>query len=93
MIVLEFWPDYGSGPLWTEDGKAADLRSLGLPGELVGELQEWNAAYGEEKVPIDGDGDPLWLDEGVRLLNFVRVALGNTYEVVVTEPWWEADSS
>jgi hypothetical protein len=91
VTVLEFWPDYGSGPLWTEEGQAANLRSLGLPEEVVKQLQDWNTAYGEEKIPIDGHGDPVWLAEGVRLLNRVRNALGRAFEVVVTGPWWEAD--
>ncbi len=38
MAFLEFWPDYDAGPLWAEDGKAVDLRSLGLPRELIDEL-------------------------------------------------------
>jgi hypothetical protein len=35
MTPLEIWPDHGDGPLWAEDGKAADLRSLGLRSELI----------------------------------------------------------
>ena len=91
MTVLEFWPDYGSGPLWTEEGQSVDPRSLGLAEELVEQLQEWNGAYAEAKIPTEGHGDPAWLAEGVQLFNRVRTALGPAFEVVVTEPWWEAD--
>lgn len=28
MTPLEFWPDYGPGPLWTKEGKPADLGAL-----------------------------------------------------------------
>ena len=81
-------PDYGSGPLWTEGGKPADLTSLEVDPDLVEKLVAWNAAYEEDKVPIDGPGDSAWLQEGRQLLMEVRDALGNDYRVVVTEPWW-----
>ncbi len=29
--VLEFWPEYDSGPFWTERGESVDLASVGLP--------------------------------------------------------------
>ena len=90
-MLLEFWPDYGSGPLWTEDGKVADLRSLDLPGELIEELESWNGRYAESKIPVDGNGDRAWLAEGRRLLGCTRDALGPDFEVVVTEPWWGDD--
>lgn len=64
MRLLEFWPDYGPGPLWTEDGKPADLRSLGLPSELVEELEFWNGRYAEEKLPVDGNGIVLGWAKG-----------------------------
>lgn len=91
MMMLEFWPDYGSGPLWTEDGKAADLRSLGLPEELAEQLTVWNSQYAEDKVPLEGSGDSAWLGEGVSLLRRTRDALGSDFQVVVTEPWWGED--
>lgn len=91
MRLLEFWPDYGPGPLWTEDGKPADLRSLALPSELVEELEFWNAQYAEEKIPVDGNGDSAWLGEGRSLLRRTRDALASDFEVVVTEPWWGED--
>ena len=91
MRFVEFWPDYGSGPLWTEDGKAADLRSLGLPSELVAQLEVWNGQYAEDKIPIEGEGDSGWLGEGISLLRRTRAALGSDVHVVVTEPWWGED--
>ncbi len=45
LPVLEFWPDYGPGPLWLGNGKAADLDSLGLSIDLVARLRAYNAAY------------------------------------------------
>lgn len=88
MTVLEFWPDYGPGPLWTEDGKPFDLTTLDVARGLVESVAAWNAAYLEDKVPIDAPGDAAWLREGRRLLHEIRIALGNEYRVVVTEPWW-----
>ena len=87
MNVLEFWPDYGPGPLWA-DGKPVDLASLGLDRDLVVEVVAWNASYEESKVPIEGTGDAAWLLEGKRLLDAIRDALSREYRVVVTEPWW-----
>ena len=88
MTVLEFWPDYGPGPLWTDDGQPVDLSSLGLSRDLVERVAAWNAAYEETKVPIEGTGDDGWLSEGKRLLGAIRDAVGSEYQVVVTEPWW-----
>jgi len=90
VTLLEFWPDYGPGPLWTADGKAADLGSLGLPSELVAELASWNDQYTEAKIPVEGTGDDSWLGEGRNLLRRTRVALGSDFDVVATEPWWDA---
>jgi hypothetical protein len=28
-ILLEFWPEYGDGPLWSEDGESVEPASLG----------------------------------------------------------------
>lgn len=88
MTVLEFWPDYGPGPLWTADGEAVDVASLGLSADLAQRLAAWHSNYAEDRVPIEGDGDPVWLAEGVALLRDVRAELGVDYAVVVTEPWW-----
>lgn len=86
--LLEFWPDYGSGPLWTEDGKPVHPRALGLSNLLAERLANWNARYGENRLPIEGDGDAAWLDEGIALLRDVRGELGPEYKVAATEPWW-----
>ena len=88
LPVLEFWPDYGPGPLWLGNGKAADLDSLGLSIDLVARLRAYNAAYGEDRLPSDGRGDPYYLEEGKNLLAEAREALAGRYRVVVTEPWW-----
>lgn len=91
MTVLEFWPDHGPGPLWTDDGKPANLTSLGMDQHLVEQVTAWNAAYEENKVPIESAGDAAWLREGRRLLHEIRAALGAKYRVVVTEPRWGED--
>ena len=91
MTQLEFWPDYGAGPLWTEDGKAADLGRLGPPDQLIERLTVWNGQYAEEKVPLEGSGDTEWLSNGVALLRWTREVLGSTVQIVVTEPWWGED--
>jgi hypothetical protein len=88
VTVLEFWPDYGPGPVWTDDGRPVDLGHLGVDPDLVAEVAAWNDAYGEDKVPIESHGDSAWLGEGRRLLHEIRAALGAEYRVVVTEPWW-----
>ena len=88
VTLLEFWPDYGAGPLWTETGQPADLAALGLDPALVGEASAWNSEYAEDKVPIEGHGDEAWLTKGRDLLMRLRAGLGPDYEVVVTEPWW-----
>lgn len=87
MQEFEFWPDYGPGPVWAS-GVAVPLDDLGLPDDLAAQLRAWNARYEEDKLPIDESGDGEWLDEGRRLLDALRTALGSTTTVVVTEPWW-----
>ncbi|WP_416430459.1 hypothetical protein [Paenarthrobacter nicotinovorans] len=88
MMRLEFWPDYGPGPLWSDEGNAVDLGSLGISPELAEQVRFWNSQYGEGRIPIDGPGDIEWLAEGVGLLRQLRADLGNGVDVVVTEPWW-----
>lgn len=86
--VLEWWPDYGHTPLVGDGGVAAPLNSLGLDESLCERLARWGNEYAEDKLPIDGAGDPAWIAEGVALLAEVRKAVSGRYEVVVTEPWW-----
>lgn len=88
MSLIEFWPDYGQGPLWSPDGTPVDPASLGLPDDLVQQLSLWNGSYDDDKLPIEGAGDPAWLAEGRLLLQHVRAAVGPAVRVVVTEPWW-----
>ncbi|MBM9477735.1 hypothetical protein JL107_14885 [Nakamurella flavida] len=88
MTDLEFWPDHGPGPLWI-GGAPADLDALGLPAALVDRLRTWNAGYAEDRLPVDGPGDPHYLGTGVRLLHDVRAALTGRFRVGVTEPWWD----
>lgn len=88
-MVLEFWPEYGSGPLWSDDGKHVDLRSLDLGVDVIEELEAWNSQYAENKIPLESLGDARWLNEGRHLLRRTREALKPDYQVVVTEPWWD----
>ena len=90
VSTLEFWPDYGPGPLWA-DGKPVNPSSLDIPRDLAARVTAWNSSYAEAKVPLEGPGDPAWIREGSGVLAEIRAALGSEYEVVVTEPWWGED--
>jgi hypothetical protein len=87
MTPIEFWPDYGPGPLWL-DGRAIEPESLGILEALAIRLRRWNDGYEESKIPIDGNGDTAWLTEGAELLRATREALAPGVDVVATEPWW-----
>jgi hypothetical protein len=89
-LTLEWWPDYGGGPLWHMSGRGgqhADSRALGLPQDLAGRLAVWNQEYAEDKLPVGGDGDCDWLEQGRQLLAEVRQCLAGRFEIAVTEPW------
>jgi hypothetical protein len=89
--TLEWWPDYGCGPLWKASGRGgrhADPGALGLPLELGARLAAWNGDYAEDKLPMAGGGDREWLEQGAGLLAEVRRFLAGRYDVVVAEPWW-----
>lgn len=88
LELLEFWPDYGHGPLWWRRGTPADLDALGLPGDLTQRLKMFNDAYEEQRLPVNGAGDAASLTAGGHLLFEVREALAGRFRVVVTEPWW-----
>lgn len=86
LIEVEFWPEYHAGPLW-RDGAPVEVADL-VSGDLADRLGVWNDAYADEKLPIDGHGDPAWMAQGTMLLAEVRAALAATHVVVVDEPWW-----
>ena len=91
MERLEWWPDYDRAPLWLRTGRGgtpANLPALGLDPELESQIVAWGALYTDDKLPVDGPGDPQWMATGVDLLARVRTALAGSYEVIVTEPWW-----
>ncbi|WP_460666356.1 hypothetical protein [Kribbella swartbergensis] len=90
--TLEFWPDYGQGPLWDEQGRAVNLDELDLPPALVERIRNWHGRYEEDRLPIDGPGDSGWLSEGLELLSSIRSSLTDI-RVVVTEPWWDETDS
>ncbi len=88
---LEWWPDYGSGPLWEPSGRGGvpvEPSSLNLGSDLADRLARWNAEYAEDKLPTEGGGDGDWIGRGVRLLAKVRHQLAGRFEVSTTEPWW-----
>jgi hypothetical protein len=90
--ALEWWPDYGSGPLWKKSGRGGehvDASSLGLPTELVARLTAWNASYTADKLPLGGDGDSAWISQGIELLAKVRRHLSGRFEIIAAEPWWQ----
>jgi hypothetical protein len=89
--TLEWWPDYGTGPLFLRDGPGGEhvpLESLDLSPDLSERLATWTADYREDKLPIDGAGDPVWIETGRELLGQARVELEGRFLIVVTEPWW-----
>lgn len=92
LPALEFWPDYGDGPLWS-GGDPVDLDTVGLAADLTARLTAFNEAYQEGRLPLDGPGDRSYLAEGERLLHAVRQALFGRYRVLVTEPWWGKEPS
>lgn len=61
-------------------GQVGGARIVGL-GDLAGYSSEG-------KLPLTGEGDPGWLEEGMRLLAEVRRCLAGRFNVVVSEPWW-----
>ena len=90
--VMEFWPDYGPGPLWV-GGRAEAPESLGLEPALASALERWNEEYDEALMPVEGTGDSGYIATGVALLARVRQALAGRFRVVVTEPWWGEEPS
>jgi hypothetical protein len=93
--TLEWWPDYGGGPLWQASGRGGqqvDSGALELPLDLAARLAAWNQRYAEDKLPTTGGGDPEWLEQGIRLLAEVRRCLAGRFDVAVSEPWWEEES-
>ncbi len=91
-VVLEFWPEEKSGPLFTADGTTADLSALPISEDLRSALNAWNNEYDDSKLPFE-QNDTTWLERGVTLLSEIRSALGENYDVVVTEPWWGEEPS
>ena len=89
---LEFWPEQGAGPLWDTRGREVDPVTLGLPSGLVERLTAFTAAYAEDRLPIDGPGDPAYLALGAQLLADVRAALDGRFCVDATEPWFTPPS-
>jgi hypothetical protein len=91
--TLEWWPDYGGGPLWKVSGRGgqqADSGALDLPPDLAARLAAWNQRYAEDKLPITGNGDPEWLEQGVSGCSQKSVAARRADSTsVISEPWGE----
>ncbi len=66
--TLEFWPDYGSGPLWTATGDLVSLEELGLPTDLATRLAAWNSRNEEGLLPLEGPGTRHASQRGRELL-------------------------
>lgn len=47
--VVEFWPEYNGGPLWSDDGNSIDLASLPLSDGLRSRLLAWQPARADAK--------------------------------------------
>jgi hypothetical protein len=90
--IVEFWPEYNGGPLWSDDGKSVDLAALPLSHDLRSRLMAWNARYDDSKLPFETN-DAAWLAEGKALLAETRHAVNDSITVVVTEPWWDEEPS
>lgn len=90
-VVLEWWPEADGSLLWSTAGRGGDrveLESLPLAPALVARVRAWVGEYDEDNLPIEGPGDRAWLEAGTELLRETRVALGEDYRIIVTEPWW-----
>jgi hypothetical protein len=92
VIELEFWPEYDSGPLWAQGATSVDLSSLPLSEGLRARLVAWNDRYDDSKLPFENN-DTVWLDAGKVLLREIRHELGDAYEVLVNEEWWDEEPS
>jgi hypothetical protein len=68
---LEWWSEHVGGPLW-DSATSVSPEELGLAPDLIERLARWNASYGDNRLPIDGPGDPAWLEEGADVLREVR---------------------
>jgi hypothetical protein len=69
--LLEWWPDNDQGPLCVRTGRGGSpikVASLPLSSDLVERLTQWNDEYDEDKIPVEGPGDPGWLEQGKALL-------------------------
>jgi hypothetical protein len=51
VTQLEFWPDYGAGALWTQEGRPLAVEALGVPAGLAEQLHAWNGLYSESQPP------------------------------------------
>ncbi len=85
--VLEFWPNYGSGPLWAH-GTVVRPGDVDVDPSLAERLIRWNAAYTEDKIPLNGPGDPGWMTEDRNLLAELRSETAGRITIITTEPWW-----
>ena len=50
-------------------------------------LGAWSTSYDDDRLPFE-EHDDEWLAEGKVLLGELRKAVGGSYTIVVTEPWW-----
>ncbi|PWC05132.1 hypothetical protein DCE94_02160 [Agromyces badenianii] len=91
LRTLEWWPDYGGDLFFLRSGAGGAriaLEEVGLPTGLREPIQRWLLRYDDSRLPIDGPGDAVWIEEGVRLLAAARTEVADRYAVVVPEEWW-----
>ncbi|MET4159787.1 hypothetical protein [Agromyces sp. PvR057] len=96
LRTLEWWPDYGGDLFFLREGAGGSrvtLDEMGLSVELREGIRRWLLSYDDSRLPIDGPGDPVWIEEGVRLLAAARAELADRCTVVVTEDWWREPAS
>ena len=73
--VLEWWPDHGGQLLHLRDGRGGvpvDLDELPLSRSTADLIRRWLGTYADDKLPSEGSGDPVWIDEGIGLLQRCR---------------------
>lgn len=96
LRTLEWWPDYSGDLFFLRSGAGGAriaLEEVGLPTGLREATQRWLRRYDDSRLPIDGPGDPVWIEEGVRLLAAARTEVADRYAIVVTEEWWRESAS
>jgi len=92
MDLVFIWRPGVGGPFWSHVfGRETPFGTggFGLGADLQRELFHWNLSYSEDKLPLKGGGDPLWISAGLDLLAEARRQLDERCQIVVTDRWWD----